>query len=423
MAAVPMTNFIIVFALSLLAGIVIVSFIFYKTGKARLIHPYAMVIGLFVVFMVLELATRETLFFIPLAVTVIAANIIFWGSFAGFFSKKTDQKSSVEPALAVGVSGSSGLFKRMSGTSPPLNRKLFYFLIIFITVMMIAVSVFTIMIRPTKYEKLWSRAETLITEGKYQAAITQADKAIADDPSKPDGFIQRGWALTLLGQYQEALKSLETAAGLGRDYMGYTLLAHSQNVLGQSGQARTIIDKTIDNGGNYPEAFINRAIIDLYLKDNKEALLDINAAIKADPESSGAQAVKAWTEDASGNFSSALEDSNKALKINPQRTLALITRAWAYSGLGNQDKAIADAGRAIELEKSYAESLKDLGPIYIELNQAYNELSKGMAYYLLGLPQEKSGKTAEAVSAYQVALTQNPKLELARQRLNALSVK
>ena len=64
-----------------------------------------------------------------------------------------------------------------------------------------------------------------LSEGRYEAAITEAARAIALDPNDPEAHMVMAWAMLATGRPQAALGFIQTAMRLNPSYPGHYALA------------------------------------------------------------------------------------------------------------------------------------------------------------------------------------------------------
>ena len=64
-----------------------------------------------------------------------------------------------------------------------------------------------------------------LSEGRYEAAITEAARAIALDPNDPEAHVAMAWAMIATGRPQAALGFIRTAMRLNPSYPSHYALA------------------------------------------------------------------------------------------------------------------------------------------------------------------------------------------------------
>ncbi len=84
-------------------------------------------------------------------------------------------------------------------------------------------------------------------------------------------------------------------------------------------------------------------------------------------------------------------------------------------------KGVAKDPQNTSARVNYGMFLASRGDLQYAAEQMSHVLTPGQSWYNIGSVCERQGKRQEAISAYQVALSHDPKLEVAQRRLAALS--
>ncbi len=104
-------------------------------------------------------------------------------------------------------------------------------------------------------------------------------------------------------------------------------------------------------------AYINRAIARVNLKDPNAALADLALAIQLAPEAGDPYRVRAYIRSQAEDYPEAINDLDTALDHNPKDIEALAMRAEYNAKSGNDDGALRDATRALELQPDLVPAL------------------------------------------------------------------
>ncbi|HEX5272020.1 MAG TPA: tetratricopeptide repeat protein, partial [Gemmataceae bacterium] len=89
-------------------------------------------------------------------------------------------------------------------------------------------------------------------------------------------------------------------------------------------------------------------------------------ALKIDPESPGALALRATSRAARGDLAGARADVDAALKLNPETARALFLRGYLYEHDGKTDESIADYTAALLVDPAFAAAWSNRGKMYID---------------------------------------------------------
>lgn len=96
-------------------------------------------------------------------------------------------------------------------------------------------------------------------------------------------------------------------------------------------------------------AHINRGRARLMSEDTQGALVDFEAALKANPRSAEAMSWRASCYSRKGDQQKAVEDCAQAIEFDSKETLAFSTRAMAYVRMKEYTKALADYTEVLKL--------------------------------------------------------------------------
>jgi len=183
--------------------------------------------------------------------------------------------------------------------------------------------------------------------------------------------------------------------------------------------------------GQYNEAVNRLSATDWCEKGNvlaergkwKEAMEAFTKAIELDPKGSLAYGLRGITYYALDNYKQAVDDLNAAIKLNPTDVGAWVTytlRGEVYRLLGNYKQATEDYDKAIEKNSEYAKAYDGRGLTYGALGnykQAIDDFNKAVildpklakAYTDRGATYEVLGNHKQAMDDYNEAIKVDPK--------------
>jgi tetratricopeptide (TPR) repeat protein len=144
-------------------------------------------------------------------------------------------------------------------------------------------------------------------------------------------------------------------------------------------------------------ALAARAQVHLAQNDIELALSDLNAALKADANDPDLFLLRGHAHLVSGDADKAIDDFSAVLAIRPESASALNNRGLAFRKKGNVDRAIADYTAAIAVAPLYALAFDNRGRAY-----------------------EAKGRKDDAVADFRRALLIDPGLAGAREGLRRL---
>jgi tetratricopeptide (TPR) repeat protein len=158
------------------------------------------------------------------------------------------------------------------------------------------------------------------------------------------------------------------------------------------------------------------------------AVIELDQALKLQPQLAEAHDAKGLARLAEGNPTAALADFQRAIELKPRLAEAHLGLGLALGQSGDLDSAAKEFRAALEIRPGYAEAHKRLGITLRRLNDEKGALAEfGKAaqsdpadpesWYNLGLARKSSGDTAGAIDAFQRAIALKPDFEQARYNL------
>ncbi len=188
-------------------------------------------------------------------------------------------------------------------------------------------------------------------------ALTAISTAIAAVRSLPENNREKYYylwkyqsvILSLLGKYDDALKSIEEAIKLEPN--DSTLLNQKAILFSRNKQYRESIatyDKLINK---QPESYVfyNRGSVKSDLGDKQAAIIDFDRAIALNPNYAKAYNNRGNAKFKLGDKQVAITDFDRVININPNFAEAYVNRGITKSELGQKQAAIADLKNGAEL--------------------------------------------------------------------------
>ncbi|MBN2682304.1 MAG: tetratricopeptide repeat protein [Bacteroidales bacterium] len=253
-----------------------------------------------------------------------------------------------------------------------------------------------------KYPNLsWAYGKRALAKsylGDFKGAFEDNTLAIKYDPKDPHAWNNRG----------KLRAQTAVSANLLPNNLKDSLLASKKD-----------LDKSIENGPTFFEAFANRGLVNLYLGNLDAALNDLNKAVKYMPTYAVSYYNRGLVLAALGKDLEAIADFNEALELNPRLTMSVFYRGISNLKMGKLDLALEDfsfvinensrniaayVNRAIayEAQNNLSNALQDLNYVLqIQPNNAE-------AYFRRGNIVFKKGAIPSAIEDYKKALTYYP---------------
>ncbi|MGH1420104.1 MAG: tetratricopeptide repeat protein [Hyphomicrobiaceae bacterium] len=144
-------------------------------------------------------------------------------------------------------------------------------------------------------------------------------------------------------------------------------------------------------------AFANRAHVHLAIGETKKAIDDLTSALRLKPRSQDFLVSRGYAYVVGNNFDAAISDFNLVLGLNPNNVVALNNRGLAYRKKGDEGRAIEDYSAALNKNPIYA-----------------------LAYANRGYAHEALGEKKKAIADFTRAVTLDPTLTGAKAGLDRL---
>jgi len=152
----------------------------------------------------------------------------------------------------------------------------------------------------------YSRGNSYLEEGQYDAAIAEFDKALEVNPKSALAYYHRGLAYSRKGVHEMAVsdytRALAVDAGVLETrsllYLVYYHRGVSYHKIGRLDLAIADFTKAIEINSDVADAYANRGKARLDKRENKLALVDFNKALEIKPAL--ADELKPWLARAKG---------------------------------------------------------------------------------------------------------------------------
>ncbi|KOR38146.1 MULTISPECIES: tetratricopeptide repeat protein [Planktothricoides] len=223
----------------------------------------------------------------------------------------------------------------------------------------------------------WSqRGNALTGLGRYEEALTSANRALAINPNYPDAWSNRSATLWHLGRFPEALASTERAIALKSDSsLAWFNQARILTTLGQYEEAISAYELAIQgdaNIGDRPslaEIWVNQSAVFLRLSRYGEAVSATQQAIALDGTFSQAFYNQGLGFMGQGLYEDAVKAYEEAIKIDPQNADFWAGKGLAFQYLEAYPEAIAAFQKALELNPNHAQAKQNLEFVQYQLKK------------------------------------------------------
>ncbi len=186
-----------------------------------------------------------------------------------------------------------------------------------------------------------------------QVALDDLDKALKIHPDLPAAQLLIA-KLQMLpgGDRAAAVKAAQQAAELAKDDPAVQVeaLVLQARIVPEPEKIEELLNQALKIAPHNDEVLVYRAR--LFLEQGKvdEALTDLTAAVKANPENFEAQEALGQAQFALGHNDEALKAYDEAIKLNPDAASPYVYKARVHLQAGQLDEAIADVNEALKLD-------------------------------------------------------------------------
>lgn len=233
----------------------------------------------------------------------------------------------------------------------------------------------------------WSqRGNALTGLGRYEEALTSANRAVAVNPNYPDAWSNRSATLWHLGRFPEAIASTERAIALQSDSsLAWFNQARILTTLGQYEAAISAYDLAIQgdaNIGDRPtlaEIWVNQSAVFLRLSRYGEAVSATEQAIGLYPEFTQAFYNQGLGLMGLGLYQAALDAYERAIELNPENADFWAGKGLALQNLEEYADAIAAFQKALELDPNHAQAKQNLEFVQYQLKKQAEEKAEAEA--------------------------------------------
>ncbi|KKM02596.1 hypothetical protein LCGC14_1782840, partial [marine sediment metagenome] len=222
--------------------------------------------------------------------------------------------------------------------------------------------------------RYWLVAQTYLSGGAYQKALSFLDKALQVDPGHLLALSDRSGTHIMLKNFKKAIKDADKALAVEEQYP-HALL---NRALGNSGLnnydlALKDLNQLLELVPGHPLALSTRAEVRRKAGDPSGSLADADAVLRKNSGNTTALMVKASLlmkarkNDQALGFLNTILDKTKNKPSDPQRPIAYLNRGIIRRGKKNTQGALSDYNQAIELRPGYRKALTSRGNIYLQL--------------------------------------------------------
>lgn len=211
------------------------------------------------------------------------------------------------------------------------------------------------------------RADLYFQLERWTEARADYDQALAAHPTDLNALRQRAQTAVALGDYAAAIPDLDAALTLApKDVTLLTQRAQAYLALDNLDLALRDALRALDLKSGLPIPQMIKGLYQLKHENYFQAVVDLTAALKQDPELARAYAERARAHFELHDPDRSRSDANRALELDPGLAQAYLARALVYVYEKSWDQALKDAAQAVELAPKDKEVWATRGQINLE---------------------------------------------------------
>jgi lipoprotein NlpI len=188
---------------------------------------------------------------------------------------------------------------------------------------------------------LWSQAQFLAEQRRYEAAIALLNNIIQEMPALQEPYNLRGVARTADGSSDLALQDFDRALQINPHYAeAYFNRGNTNRALLKYADALRDYSLAIENNPTMVEAYLNRGTVSAARSDMRAALEDYDHALSLSPAFASAYFDRGLLKEQLGDHAQAIRDFDQALKFDPHLAKAYLEKGSLLEATGNTEEAL-----------------------------------------------------------------------------------
>lgn len=192
-----------------------------------------------------------------------------------------------------------------------------------------------------------------LKKDKLEESIYHFTNAINELPSYPLAYHNRAVAYTLMGDYERAVRDLDSAISIDSDIsLFYFSKALINENIGAYKRAKEDYEEAISLNPHYVEAQTNHSLVMKSLGDYEESTTRLLQILNENTNTSKDRFIKGGIHLTFGEYSEAITAFDRYLSINPADPAALFNRGLAKILSGDNSKGCEDIALSNAVESS-----------------------------------------------------------------------
>lgn len=262
---------------------------------------------------------------------------------------------------------------------------------------------------------------------QYDRAIELSNKALQQNPTLADAYLERGKARYYLYENKSAIADFDLAIKYKPNSADtYLERGKAKNSLDEYKAAIADFDLALQQKSNFAAAYLARGKSKYYLKTHNAAIADFDRALKYKPNLIDAYIERGRSKGELKQYTAAIEDFDRAIAIDPKSMDAYALRGAFYRiYLKQKERGDRDFNFVLKIEPKTSDNYNALALIFELKNQyqagidfftkelAANNRNNQSAHWWRADFYRLAGKYELAITGYQTYLKLNPESKTA----------
>jgi tetratricopeptide (TPR) repeat protein len=206
-----------------------------------------------------------------------------------------------------------------------------------------------------KSPALRSRGTLYLALGRYDDALRDFDRVIADNGSDSIAYLDKGVAEEKMGNFTGAIRDYSRSIELAPAAATYVDRGGAFMQMQQAQQAQADFRSALVlEPANVP-ALLGQAQVSYARKSMNETLVDYSQVLEVDPKNATAYFKRGNVHFDLREYAAAISDYSASLRLDPNQPVVLFNRSLAATRMGRLEEAAGDRQRALELDPQVAD--------------------------------------------------------------------
>lgn len=220
----------------------------------------------------------------------------------------------------------------------------------------------------SRAQEFYRRGVEKIESGDSSGAISEFDRAIANNPDNTEAYYRRGNVRFDLGEYEGAIADYTAAIDRDPDNLdAYYNRGLARIDAGQLEAATEDFSNVLRLDATDADAYYQRGLVSYKLGDYSSAIDDYTQAILLSPTSPYPYLNRGLAHSSAGNKQAAMADFTQAIRVDPENTDAYYSRGRARFALGDYEGAQTDYTQVLAFDPQHAEALVNRCSVQLNL--------------------------------------------------------